>query len=216
MIGGMRDVLVGSENPPYRIPEEIRRRLVEVSAAEAGLLLKPARQGLGITGVRTRRSVQTPLRSQIPVRTPFDRDTVRPGMFVFDTVAHCGSSASGRFCKPLSGTDVFSGWIEESSLLNAANRRVFDAFSDIRRELPFPLKEAHYDNGMECINEPLLTWCLARHIEPTQTRPYHNNDNCAAEHQNFDAVRKTVGYFRLDSPAEYAAQAEVYRFLCTL
>jgi gamma-glutamylcyclotransferase (GGCT)/AIG2-like uncharacterized protein YtfP len=50
----------------------------------------------------------------------------------------------------------------------------------------------------------------------TRSRPYQKNDNCYAEQKNFDAVRKTVGYFRFDTPAEYAALAEVYRFLCPL
>jgi hypothetical protein len=97
----------------------------------------------------------------------------------------------------------------------------FEAFSDIHRVLPFPLKGAHYDNGMEFINEPLLTWCIAQHIEATRTRPYHKNDNCYAEQKNYDAVRKTVGYFRFDTAEECAAlamhcPAEVYRWLCPL
>ena len=37
-----------------------------------------------------------------------------------------------------------------------------------------------------------------------------------AEQKNYDAVRKTVGYFRFDTPEEQAALAEVYRFLCPL
>jgi hypothetical protein len=45
----------------------------------------------------------------------------------------------------LTGTDVFSEWLEERSLLNAANHWVFEVFSDIHRVLPFPLKGAHYD-----------------------------------------------------------------------
>jgi hypothetical protein len=115
----------------------------------------------------------------------------------------------------LTGTDVFSGWIGERSLLNAANHLVCESFSDIHRVLPFPLKGAHYDNGMEFINEPLLTWCITRHIEATRTRPYHKNDNCYAEQKNYDAVRKTVGYFHFDTIEEYAAvamrcPAEVY------
>ena len=116
----------------------------------------------------------------------------------------------------MTGTDVFSGWIEERSLLNAANRWVFEAFSALQRELPFPLKGAHYDNGIECINEPLLTWCIQRHIEATRSRPCHKNDNCYAEQKNYDAVRKTVGYFRFDTAQECAALAEVYRWLCPL
>ena len=216
MIGGMIEFLAESGNPRYRITEEIRKLLLEVSAAEADLLLKPARQAFEIRGVSTTRSVQTPLRSQIPVQTHFNRETVKPGMFAFDTVAHCGGSASGQFCKTLTGTDVFSGWIEERSLLTAANRWVFDAFSAIQSELPFPLKGAHYDNGMEFINEPLLTWCIQRHITATRSRPYHKNDNCYAEQKNYDAVRKTVGYFRFDTAEECAALAEVYRWLCPL
>ena len=216
MIRGMMDFLMKSENPGYRITEEMRKLLMEVSAAEVDILLRPARKALEIKGVSTTRSVQTPLRSQIPVRTHFERECVKPGMFAFDTVAHCGGSASGQFCKTLTGTDVFSGWIEERSLLNAANSWVKAAISDIQNGLPFPMIGAHYDNGMEFINEPLLTWCIERHIEASRSRPYHKNDNCYAEQKNYDAVRKTVGYFRFDSEEECAALAGVYLWLCPL
>ena len=216
MVRGMMDFLVGSKDPDYGITGETRELLLEVSAAEADILLKPARKALEIKGVSTTRAVQTPLRSQIPVRTHFDRDTVKPGKFAFDTVAHCGGSASGQFCKTLTGTDVYSGWYEGRALLNAANCWVKAALSDIDAGLPFPMTGAHYDNGMEFINEPLLSWCIGRHIEATRTRPYHKNDNCFAEQKNYDAVRKTVGYFRFDSVEECAALAEVYRWLCPL
>jgi hypothetical protein len=216
MIRGMIDFLVEVKNPGYQITEEMRELLLDVSAAEADILLRPARKALEIKALSTTRSVQTPLRSQIPVRTHFERDSVKPGMFAFDTVAHCGGSASGQFCKTLTGTDVYSGWIEERSLLNAANRWVKAAIDDIDTGLPFPMKGAHYDNGMEFINEPLLTWCIDRHIMASRTRPYHKNDNCYAEQKNYDAVRKTVGYFRFDTKEECAALAEVYRWLCPL
>jgi hypothetical protein len=216
MIRGIIDFLVESEHPNYGITGENKSLLLEVSTAEADILLKPARKVLEIKGVGTTRTVQTPLRSQIPVRTQFDREQVKPGYFAFDTVAHRGGSASGQFCKTLTGTDVFSGWIEERSFLDAANRWVFDAFSAIQRELPFPMKGSHYDNGLEFINEPLLSWCIERHIEATRSRPYHKNDNRYAEQKNYDAVRKTVGYFRFDTAEEYAALAAVYRWLCPL
>jgi hypothetical protein len=44
--------------------------------------------------------------------------------------------------------------------------------------LPFPINGAHYDNGMEFINEPLFTLCPERHIEATRARLYNKNDNC--------------------------------------
>ena len=216
MIRGMADYLAESKTADCGITEENRKLLLEVSAAEADILLKGARKALAVKGVSTTRTVQTPLRSQIPVRTHFDRESVKPGKFAFDTVAHCGGSARGQFCKTLTGTDVYSGWIEERSLLNAANSWVQTAISDIQEHLPFPMTGAHYDNGMEFINEPLLSWCIQRHIEATRTRPYHKNDNCYAEQKNYDAVRKTVGYFRFDTAEECAALAEVYQWLCPL
>jgi hypothetical protein len=82
------------------------------------------------------------------------------------------------------------------------------AIQDIRSSLPFPLTGGHYDNGMECINKPLLAWCLERHSKATRSRPYRKNDNCFAEQKNYDAVRKTVGYFRFDTEAEQEALAE--------
>ena len=216
MIRSLIDFLVESKKPDYRITAEIRELLLEVSAAEADILLKPAKKALEIKGKSTTRAVQTPVRSRIPVRTHFKRDTVKPGQFAFDTVAHCGGSASGQFCKSLTGTDVFSGWLEERPLLNAANVWVKAAIADIEATLPFPMTGAHYDNGMEFINEPMLNWCIQRHIEATRTRPYHKNDNCYAEQKNYDAVRKTVGYFRFDTAEECKALAEVYRWLCPL
>jgi len=216
MIKGMIDFLEKSKKPCYRITKEIRKLLLEVSAAQADIVLKPARKALEIKGKSTTRSAQTPLRSQIPVRTHFNRDTVKPGSFAFDTVAHCGGSARGQYCKTLTGTDVYSGWIEERSLLNSANTWVQKAISDVDAGLPFPMKGAHYDNGMEFINEPLLAWCISRHIEATRGRPYRKNDNCYAEQKNYDAVRKNVGYFRFDTVEECTALAEVYHWLCPL
>jgi hypothetical protein len=216
LIRSMIEFLASATDPGYGITAGIHALLLEVSPAEADILLKPARKALEIRGVSTTRSGPTALRAQIPVQTHFDRTATKPGDLAFDTVAHCGASSGGQFCKTLTGTDVFSGWTEERALLNAANHWVKEAISNIYSELPFPVKSAHYDNGMEFINAPLVQWCLEKHIKPTRSRPYHKNDNCYAEQKNYDAVRKTVGYFRFDTPAEHAALAEVYRFLCPL
>ena len=150
------------------------------------------------------------------MRTHYERDTVKPGMEAFDIVAHCGGSASGQFCKTLTGTDVYSGRIEERALLNVANSGVKATIADIQAALAFPVTGAHDDKGIELINEPLLAWCIPWHIEPRRTRPYHKNDKCFAEQKNYDAVRKTVGYFRFDTAQACAALVEVYRFLCPL
>jgi hypothetical protein len=216
MIRDMIDFLAASKDPDYGITDELTALLARISGAQIDRLLAPARKALELRGVSTTRAAGASLRSQVPVQTHFDRKTVGPGDFAFDTVAHCGASASGQFCKTLTGTSPYSGWVEERALLNAANKWVAEAIQDIRGSLPFPLTGGHYDNGMEFINQPLLAWCLQRHIKATRSRPYHKNDNCFAEQKNYDVVRKTVGYFRFDTQAEQEALAEVYSYLCPL
>jgi len=215
-IRGMIDFLAASKKPNYGITDEIKVLLVKISGAQIDRLLAPARKALEIRGISTTRAAGASVRSQVPVQTYFDRKTVQPGAFAFDTVAHCGGSASGQFCKTLTGTSPFSGWTEERALLNGANKWAKEAIEDIRSGLPFPLTGSHYDNGMEFINKPLLAWCLVKHILATRSRPYKKNDNCFAEQKNYDAVRKTVGYFRFDTPAEEKALAAVYTYLCPL
>jgi hypothetical protein len=116
----------------------------------------------------------------------------------------------------LTGTDVYSGWVEEKPLLNSANKRVFEAFASIKTELPFPLPGGHFDNGVEFINKPLIERCKLWNIAAARSRPCKKNDNCFAEQKNFGAVRKNVGYFRYDTREEAGALSEAYRFLCPL
>jgi hypothetical protein len=216
MIRDMIDFLTASKDPDYGVTDELKALLARISGARIARLLAPGRKALELRGIGTTRAAGASLRSPVPVQTHFDRKRTPPGDVAFDTVAHCGASASGQFCKTLTGTSPYSGWVEERALLNAANKWVVEAIQDIQGSLPFPLTAGHYDNGMEFINKPLLAWCLQRHIKASRSRPYHKNDNCFAEQKNDDAVRKTVGYFRFDSQAEQEALAEVYKYLCPL
>jgi hypothetical protein len=200
----------------YGITDDIYRLLLEASPAEADILLAPARKGREIKGVSTTRAASQSLRAQAPVQTHFNRETVRPGQFAFDTVAHCGGSAQGQFCKTLTGTDVYSGWTEERPLLNGANKRVFEAFTNIKTELPFPLLGGHFDNGVGFINKPLIGQRALWNIAMTRSRPYKKNDNYFAGQKNFDMARKNAGYFMFDRREEAEALGEVYRFLCPL
>jgi hypothetical protein len=216
LIRGMIDFLAALKDPEYGISEEHKALLVKVSGAQIDRLRGSARKVLELRGIGTTRAAGASLRSQAPVQTHFDRKAVKPGDFAFDTAAHCGASASGQFCKTLTGTSPCSEWVEERALLNSANKRVTQAIEDVRVCLPFPLTAGHYDNGMEFINKPLLEWRLAKHIKATRSRPCRKNDNCFAEQKHYDAVRKTAGYFRFDTPAEQEALGEVYKYLCPL
>jgi hypothetical protein len=104
MIRDMVDFLVSSREPDYGITGELRAQLVTISGAQIDRLLAPARKALELRGISTTRAAGASLRSQVPVQTHFDRKTVKPGNFAFDTVAHCGGSASGQLCKTLTGT----------------------------------------------------------------------------------------------------------------
>jgi hypothetical protein len=66
-------------------------------------------------------------------------------------------------------------------------------------------KGARYDNGMDCVNAPLLRWHLMRHIKATRARPCRKHANCCAERKNFGTVRESVGCFRFDPSAAHTA-----------
>jgi hypothetical protein len=99
LIRGMIEFLVSSREPDYGITDRFKTLLVRISGAQIDRLLAPARKALELRGLSTTRAAGASLRSQVPVQTHFDRKTVQPGDFAFDTVAHCGASASGQFCK---------------------------------------------------------------------------------------------------------------------
>ena len=96
------------------------------------------------------------LKNQVPVRVYCSWDERKPGFFEIDTVAHCGISASGHYCRSLTVTDVFSGWTELRSLLKSAHRWVKEAVQDIKNTLPFPMLGIDSDNGGEFINTQLI------------------------------------------------------------
>jgi hypothetical protein len=69
---------------------------------------------------------------------------------------------------------------------------------------------------MEFINQPLLAWCLEGTSRRVGAGPIARTTIVSLNRKNYDAVRKTVGYFRFDSQTEQEALAEVYRYLCPL
>jgi hypothetical protein len=197
------------------IDEEVRQKLLQISPATIDRILSPERKKLVLKG-RSHTRAGTLLKHQIPIRTFFDWDERKPGFFEADTVAHDGGSSSGEYCLTLNATDVYSGWVELRSLPNRAHRWVKEQAEAIRGELPFVLRGFDSDNGGEFINHQLWNWANEHHITFTRARSYRKNDNCFVEQKNDLAVRRTVGYYRFDTPAEYQALKEVYRHLCPL
>jgi hypothetical protein len=102
----------------------------------------------------------------------------KPRFFETDTVHHCGDRESGEFNLTLDCTDVYSGWVFLSSLLNKAPKWVFQSLASLPQSIPFPLLGLDSGNGDEFISQWLREWYEERLIRLTRSRPYHKNDNC--------------------------------------
>jgi hypothetical protein len=159
------------------------------------------------------------LKGQIPVRTWADWDEDQPGFVEIDLVGHEGGNARGEFCFTLTVTDIATGWTENRSVRNKAQRWVFAALKDIAASFPFPIVGIDSDNGSEFINNHLLRWCEAGKITFTRGRPGNKNDGAHVEQKNWAVVRQVVGYHRYDTAAElellnriWAAQAQLTNF----
>jgi hypothetical protein len=189
--------------------------LLEISPAATDRKLREAEAGPAFRGNSGARP-GTLLCGQIPARTRFPFDDRRPGFFEADTVHNCGEHDPGEYNLTLTAADVYSTWIEMRALLNKAHKRTLEGFSGIADTLPFPLWGIDTDNGGEFINKDMISWCAARQVQFTRSRPYKKHDNCHGEQKNNRCVRNYVGYYRFDTPAEREAPAAVYRFLCPL
>src|SRR5262249_32659019 len=102
------------------------------------------------------------------------------------------------------------------SVRNKAARHVFAALVEIQATLPFPLLGIDSDNGSEFINEHLLAWCLQQQITFTRSRPQNKNDGCHVEQKNWDIARRTVGYWRYDTPGEIELLNRIWPVLSPL
>lgn len=203
------------EDQDFAISEEVREKLMSISASTIDRILAGERKKLQLKGRSTTRA-GTLLKHQIPIRVFFDWDERKPGFFELDRVSHDGGSSRGEYCLTLDATDVYSGWVELRALRNQAHRWVKEEAEHIYQHLPYAMKGVDSDNGGEFINHQLWNWANDHQITFTRSRPYHKNDNCFVEQKNDLAVRRTVGYYRFDTQQEFEALQEVYTHLCPL
>jgi len=173
-----------------RISDDIRKKLMTVSAATVDRILQPERsrqvQGLSQT------KAGALLKSKIQVRTFADWNDVVPGFYEVDLVAHCGDDANGTFLNSLVMVDVSTGWLEC---------------------MPFPLLGLDTDGGSEFINYEVLDYCETNKITFTRSRAYKKNDQAFVEEKNGSVVRRLVGYDRFEGPKAWATLARFYSVL---
>jgi hypothetical protein len=200
----------------FGITNAIAEQLIRISPATIDRYLKKDKDSLRLKGKSLTKPIDS-LKSRIPIRTFYTSDERKmPGFCQIDTVHHCGQTTHGQYVHTLTATDVASGWIELRSLLNNAHRWTFQALSDIKAALPFPIMEFHSDNGSEFINYATEAWCRQEDLPFTRSRDHTKNDNCFVEQKNGAVVREYIGYHRLEGIEEQAFLATVYQPLVPL
>jgi hypothetical protein len=191
------------------LDDEVRERLLGMSAATIDRLLRPVR-AIAKQG-RRRAFLTTPLRKSIKIRTFNDWNDPPPGYFEMDMVAHCGNSVAGNHVHSLVLTDIASGWTEAAALIVREQTLITVTLDEIQFRLPFKMLGLDVDNDSAFINETVLGYCRARELELTRSRAYKKNDQAWIEQKNGAVIRKLVGYGRLEGTRATVILAELHK-----
>jgi hypothetical protein len=175
--------------------------LVSMSAATIDRRLGPAKQRLQLKG-RSHTKPGSLLKSRIPMRTWADHDENTPGLVEIDLVGHEGGNLAGEHCFTLTVTDIATGWTENRTVRNMAQKHVFAAITNVVEHLPFPILGIDSDNGSEFINDQLFRYCRDNNLKFTRSRSGNKNDGAHVEQKNWTTVRQLVGYLRYDTESE--------------
>ncbi|WP_442880234.1 transposase [Aurantimonas sp. A2-1-M11] len=192
------------------LDENVRIRLLEISAATIDRVLAPVRAA-GSGDKRRRTAHSSAVRRSVPIRTYADWNDPAPGYMEADLVAHSGPSASGSFVQTLTLTDVATGWTECAPLLFREQRLLSEVMTALRPALPFPLLGFDTDNDSVFMNETIKGWCEGEQVEFTRSRPYRKNDQAHVEQKNGAIVRRMVGYRRYTGVAAATELGRLYR-----
>ena len=184
-----------------RIGDQTATAVCAMSAATIDRRLAPDRAKLQVRG-RSHTKPGSLLKDSIPMRTWADWEDAVPGFVEIDLVGHEGGVPSGEHAYTLTVTDIATGWTENRSVRNKAQKWVFAALMDIRDHLPFPLLGIDSDNGSEFINHHLFAWCTEHQVTFTRSRSGTKNDGAHVEQKNWTQVRQIAGYHRYDTAAE--------------
>lgn len=170
--------------------------LERMSSATMDRYLEKTRDAARPRGTVPTRPAGELLRNSIAIRKAGDELDGLPGNVEADTVAHCGPSARGEFCRTLTVVDIATGWTENASCRNNAFVNFSKAEKTIEGRMPFRIRPYDTDNGSEFINRDLIAWLQERDIEQTRSRPYRKNDQATVESRNNHIVRRHAFHYR--------------------
>lgn len=182
-----------------RYSPEVRDELLAMSPATIDRYLAPSRAKDPLRGISTTKPSPL-LRSSIQVRKAGDEVEDAPGFFEGDTVAHCGPTTRGEFCRTLNLTCVHTGWVFTRSVRNNAHVHILSGLTLAAEQVPFEITGLDFDNGSEFINYDVVDWAAERKIFFTRSRPYKKNDQATIESKNNHLVRRYAFYWRYDDP----------------
>ncbi|MFT4156498.1 MAG: transposase family protein, partial [Microbacterium sp.] len=201
----------GDLDKPFVTAESLAE-LEAMSPATIDRYLAPARERMRLRGIST--TTPSPLlRNSIGLSKAGDAPPTTPGVVEADTVAHCGPTFQGEFCRTLTMTDLVTGWTENASIRNNASKWILAAVGELREVFPFPMRVFDSDNGSEFINHDVAHWLQARDIAQTRSRPYRKNDQATVESKNNHVVRKHAFYWRYDTAEELSLLNELWRLV---
>lgn len=196
-----------------RYNAEVRAELLAMSAATIDRYLAPTKATDPIRGKSTTRP-GTLLRNSITIRKAGDEVETEPGFFEVDTVAHCGPTLKGEFCRSVNFTDVHTGWVFTRAIRNNAAVHVLGAFDHFIDQVPYMVTGIDCDNVSEFINHDLIGWAGDRKIFFTRSRPYKKNDQATIESKNNHLVRRYGFYHRYDTPTELNLLNQLSALVC--
>ncbi|MEJ1090055.1 transposase family protein [Microbacterium sp. Mu-80] len=177
----------------------VRAELLAMSPATIDRYLAPAKETDPLRGIAATRPSPL-LRSSITVRKAGDEVENVPGFFEGDTVAHCGPTLKGEFCRTLNLTDMNTGWTFTRSIRNNAHVHILAGLTLAAETIPYEITGLDFDNGSEFINYDVIDWAADRKIFFTRSRPYKKNDQATIESKNNHLVRRYGFYWRYDNP----------------
>lgn len=188
-----------------KLSDEVRRKLMEISAPTIDRLLKPMKKKRGLSTTKPGEF----LKNKIPLQI-YHRALNRPGYLQVDTVAHCGTSVSGIYANTLTTTDLYSQWTDTRAVWGKQSRDVMDEFLKIEKKLPFIILGYASDNGGEVLNERIYRYLDLKGVFLSRARPYRKNDNAHVEQRNNSHVRRLLGYERFEHPELVKLMNEIY------
>lgn len=194
-----------------KISDSVAEQLKKISSATIDRRLRHQKQVLHLKKKYYQKK-RPGLYQAIPVRgNDWDRSLL--GQIQIDLLKHCGQSAAGEYICSLSIVDVASGWWEGKAVMGRGQQRIFQALTELRKQMPIPWREIHPDNDRAFINHHLYRYSLKENLCFSRSRPYQKNDNCFVEQKNSTHIRSFLGNLRYDTEYEQIIINELYDIL---